>query len=740
YTFADTAYTKVLASKKAADYPMAKFWLATVKKKQGKYEESQALFKEFLKSNPESVDAAWFKKAEDAIKALDWAIEEIKRTDENVAVEPMDSTVNSPYSEFAPVVSDGDIYFSSQNFEREVEKGMPPRHISQILKTKGKGYPALPVPINDESHHTANLVFNGNRTRVYYTICDYVDETAKLRCEIYFRNIGTDGKFGEAQRLPNDINTPGFTSTQPCIGSDPEMKVDKLYFVSDKPGGKGGLDIWSCTVFKDGTFDKPFNLEPVNTAGNEVTPFFHKQSHTLYFSSDSRQGFGGFDIYKITHRNGAWQAVEHIPAPYNSSYDDTHFWINEEQAKGYFASSRLGSQVLEPEFEACCNDLYSFTVQVEGLDVFTFNKRDETPLPGATLDLFEITNNGNLLLKSVTNPDSNDFNFELKKGSQYVLLASKENFLSLRDTIDLTISAGEERRNIERNLYLVPATVDLKVFTYNRRTMNPLKAVEVRLAVDGQEVDFQQNKKGNEVAFVLDRGKLYELIGAKVAYFPDTTYIDLRTDVSSTNFSKDLLLKPKEMEDYPPLSIFFDNDYPDPKSWNTTTNTSYEELWKEYMKRKERFRQEYVKTLVGQDSFVAARRIDAFFDREVNNAYENLKVFSESVLSALEDGGFKVELVIQGFTSPRASADYNYNLSQRRSDCLKNYFETWRGGILKPYIDRGLLTMKVVAYGEKLAPQFISDRLDDERESIYSITASYERKVAIIGARRVADN
>lgn len=740
YTFADTAYTKVLASKKADDYPLAKYWLAVVKKKQGKYEESQALFNDFIKSKSESVDAAYFLQAGEEIKALNWAIGEIKLSDENVTVEPLDSAINSPYSEFAPAIQEDGIYFSSQNFERELTKGMPPRHISQILKRKAKGYPVEPLPINEELRHTANLAFNGNSTRVYYTLCDYVGETAALRCEIYFRNIDANGNFGEAQRLPNDINTPGYTATQPNIGTDPAMKVDKLYFTSDKPGGKGGLDIWSCTVFKDGTFDKSFNFEPVNTSGNEVTPFFHNPSRTLYFSSDDRQGFGGFDIYKIAQRGDAWQEVEHIPAPYNSSYDDTYFWLNEGQTKGYFASSRLGSQVLEPEFEACCNDLYSFTVQVLDLDVFTFNKRNEAPLPGVTLELFEITKDGGFPLKSVTNSDGNNFHFELKKGSRYAVLASKENFLPLSDTIDMTVPANNGQRNIARNLYLVPATVDLNVSTYNKRTMNPLKGVEVRLAVDGQEVNFQQNKESNEVAFVLDRGQLYELIGSKVAYFSDTAYIDLRTDVSSTIINEDLLLRPKEMEDYPPLVIYFDNDYPDPKSTKTITGKSYEETWEAYMAQKERFQREYVKTLVGQDSFVAARRIDAFFSREVNNGYESLKVFSESVLSALEDGGFKVELIIQGFASPRASEDYNYNLSQRRSDCLKNHFETWRGGILKSYIDRSLLVIKVVGYGEKLASQYISDRLDDERGSIYSITASSERKVAIIGARRVADN
>jgi hypothetical protein len=86
------------------------------------------------------------------------------------------------------------------------------------------------------------------------------------------------------------------------------------------------------------------------------------------------------------------------------------------------------------------------------------------------------------------------------------------------------------------------------------------------------------------------------------------------------------------------------------------------------MERRDVFRQEYVKNLAGEDSFVASRRIEAFFDREVNNGYESLLRFSENTLEIMKEGGFKVELVIQGFTSPRASADYNYDLSQRRAD------------------------------------------------------------------------
>jgi hypothetical protein len=321
-----------------------------------------------------------------------------------------------------------------------------------------------------------------------------------------------------------------------------------------------------------------------------------------------------------------------------------------------------------------------------------------------------------------------------------VAVATHPDYLPVREEIDLTDPKNTRERSLQRKMYLVPEKVELDVFSFNKKTSNPLKKVEVRLAIDGQEVDFQKNEEGNDVHFLLDRGKVYELIGAKVAYFPDTVIIDLRDDKTTMEIEENLYLKPKEIEDFPPLVIYFDNDQPNPKTRKTTTEVPYEETWEKYMQQKDLYIQEYVKSLEGFDSITSTRRMDAFFEREVKNGFLSLDVFTENILEIMEDGGFKVELIIQGFTSPRASADYNFNLSQRRSDCLKNHFENWRGGILKPYINQGRITMEVVGYGEELSPQYISDKLDDERESIYSVQASFERKVAIIGARRVAEN
>ncbi|HFA47790.1 MAG TPA: hypothetical protein ENJ95_02085 [Bacteroidetes bacterium] len=740
YTFADSAYTKITVADTTGKYPMALYWLAAVKKKQGDYLGSQQLFQLFADQYALEFPE-YASRAKEEIEALNWAIEEITLIDEDVVVEQLDETVNSPYSETSPVQMGDYIYFSTQNYFREINKKLPKRMFSKVVKSEiGSGETQF-VEWNDSLRHTANAVFTDSLDRVYYTLCDYVGESAEVRCQLYFRNINkVNGALSVPAMLPPSINRPGFTVTDPCLGFDEATGETWLYFVSDRSGGKGGLDIWASVVQENGHFSEPFNLTAINTPGDEAMPMFHSPSQTLYFSSNGKQGFGGFDIYSVLRKDGKWVDETHLPVPYNSSYDDTNFWVNKGRTQGYFASNRLGSHVLEPEFEACCYDLYKFTVQVIDLDVLTFNKKNKEALKGVTVELYELTPTGELKLAGSTNDEGNDFDFELKKDTKYVLLATRDGFLPLRHEIDMSLPENTADRTLKRELYLVPEQVDLNVFSFNKKTMRPLKAVEVRLVIDGQEVDFKKNEEGNDVSFVLDRGKKYQLIGAKVAYFPDTIMIDLTTDVDVTELKKELLLQPKEIEDFPPLVIYFDNDQPDPKTRKTTTELTYEETWRPYMDKADLYVSEYVKSLSGFDSLTSARRMRAFFEREVNNGFLSLEVFTENILEIMDDGGFKVELIIQGFTSPRASADYNYKLSQRRSDCLKNHFERWRGGILKKYVDEGRITLEVVGYGEELAPQFISDKLDDERGSIYSVQASFERKVAIIGARRVAEN
>lgn len=741
YRFADSAYTVVIKRDTLKEFPLSTYWLAVMEKRQGKYKDAKANFQKYLESNPGAEDEFYISAAEREIKDCNWAIKIIEEPDPDILIEQLDTTtINTPFTEFAAAEKDGALYYSSFSYTKPKDKEYPPKHYFKVWKTDNDGGSIEFANFNDIERHTAHAAFNSDFSKMYYTLCDYGEFTTEIKCELYYRVIDENGNFSEPVKLPEFINMPGFTASEPNIGIDTETGNEMLYFVSDRPEGKGKLDIWASMIDKDGLFNEPVNLEKVNTNLNDVTPFFHAPSYTLYFSSEGIQGLGGYDIFKIQKIKDEWQEVEHMGYPLNSSYHDTHYYLNEGSTNGYFSSNRVGSKFLEPESEACCNDLYGFSIEVVDLEAFTFNFKDQQMLNGVTVKLFEITDDGEVFIASNTNPDGNDFNFTLKKNRKYALLANKEGFLPLREEIDLTDPKLTKSRKLKRDLYLVPTTVDLLVSTYNARSNRPLRGAGVRLVYEGQEIDFIENKRSNKFPFVLERGKKYLVIGSKVAFNPDTVEIDL-TNLSPKILSleKDLFLRSKEVNEFPPLLLYFDNDSPDPRRRKPTTDLTYNETYDAYFVKKDLFKAEYTKALEGQDSFATANRMEAFFEREIRYGYESLVIFTENLLGALNEG-YKVELLIQGYTSPRAESNYNEMLSKRRANCLKNHFLKYQNGILESYLEKDLLTLTEVGYGEQHAPQNISDRLDDERESVYSVAASAERKVAIVGVKVKATN
>ena len=79
------------------------------------------------------------------------------------------------------------------------------------------------------------------------------------------------GRWTKPKKLASSINQEGSTTTQPSIAWDPIKKRDLLFFSSNRPGGKGGNDLYLTWEKPNGKFVEPINLEKVNTEGNEIT-------------------------------------------------------------------------------------------------------------------------------------------------------------------------------------------------------------------------------------------------------------------------------------------------------------------------------------------------------------------------------------------------------------------------------------------------------------------------------------
>lgn len=358
YAIAEHWYTKV--SKKDPQgklYPECSFWLATIKKNQGKYKDAKKLFDKYAKKNKKKKDNYFVKKAVQEVAACDYAQLLMASPDKSVSIFHLDSSVNSKVSEYAPIQVDSLLYFSSLRDGKDRDKKNKVNHnkIYTSIQDSVKWQKAIELDtlFNRQGIHNANTAFNADYTKVFITRC--VPKNAmEFNCDIYSSEY-KNGQWSPLQKLPSEINSKGSTNTQPAIGFLGEEEV--LFFASDRPGGEGKMDIWYSKISKDGGYEKAINAgKKVNTIDDEITPFYCNQCQELFFSSTWHKGLGGFDIFKSDFKNNELGEPKNLGLPFNSNFNDIYFSINSKRTEAFISSNRIGSYFEEKE--SCCNDIY----------------------------------------------------------------------------------------------------------------------------------------------------------------------------------------------------------------------------------------------------------------------------------------------------------------------------------------------------------------------------------------------
>lgn len=198
------------------------------------------------------------------------------------------------------------------------------------------------------------------------------------------------------------------------------------------------------------------------------------------------------------------------------------------------------------------------------------------------------------------------------------------------------------------------------------------------------------------------------------------------------------------LNDYLPVTLYFHNDEPNPNTRDTVSTKTYRESYAEYKKLLSRYISENEKGKKGEEKENARFDIESFFDLTVDKGVSDLKNFEGLLLEELEKGT-SVELIIKGFASPRAKSDYNVNLTKRRISSLVKELGLADDGAFLPYIEQrasngAKLVFTEVPFGEYKADQDVSDELDDEQLSIYSVEASLERKIEIQSVQRYVED
>ena len=240
--------------------------------------------------------------------------------------------------EYLPYISpDNEFAFFTRRFEMKDRNMLVPASVEKFMfaiRTNGlfdKGS-QMPLPFNqNNSNNEGGATITVDNKHLYFTV------NKNGNFDICGSDY-SDGYWGEIYNLGTNVNDAKQWDAQPSIAPDGNL----LYFTSARDP-LSGLDIYETHKNTDVTWTKSKKLPPpINSNGNEKSPFMHSDGKTLYFSSDSLPGLGGYDIFMSKlGEDGKWTRPVNIGYPINTEADEVGFFVSTDGKTGYFASNKL---------------------------------------------------------------------------------------------------------------------------------------------------------------------------------------------------------------------------------------------------------------------------------------------------------------------------------------------------------------------------------------------------------------
>ena len=426
--------------------------------KNGDYKQAAEQFRVVLDSMPDNVLAR--NGLLSAQQAPVW-----KKQGSRYTVKRMD-VFNSRRAEYSPMLS-GDqfdqLYFSSTRNDATGDE------LSGITGTKNgdifvsqkddKGKWSKPEVVNGGLNTEADegaSCLSPDQREMYLTQC--VTDPSYPRYAQIVKSNRSDAAWGKASSVELTKDTLSCFA-HPAVSPDGQW----LYFVSDMPGGKGGLDIWRVRITSAG-YGGVENLgEPINTPGNEMFPTF-RPNGDLYFSSDGHPGMGGLDIF-IAHPGKTGRYVlEHPGYPLNSQGDDFGMTFEGVKNRGFFSSNRNDGRGWD--------HIYSFVNPEIVLSVKGWVYEQEGyELPAA--QVYMIGSDGTNLKLGVKSDGS--FEKELTPGVEYMFLATCKGFLNHKEELKVVPMNDSHEYVLQFPLASItaPVLIDNIFYDFNKATLRP---------------------------------------------------------------------------------------------------------------------------------------------------------------------------------------------------------------------------------------------------------------------------
>ncbi len=426
--------------------------------KNGSYKEAAQEFRQALDSMPDNRLAREGLTA--ALHAPEW-----KKEGSRYTVKKME-LFNSRRAEYSPMLF-GDqyeqLYFTSTRNEAQGDElsgitGTKPADIFMSQKDdKGKWSrpEAVSSGLNSEFDEGA-CCFSVDGREMYLTQC--VTDAQYPRYAKIMTSSRSDAAWGKPQVLELSKDTLS-SFAHPAISPDGRW----LYFVSDMPGGQGGLDIWRVRLTSAGLGGVENVGTPINTPGDEMFPTF-RPNGDLYFSSNGHPGLGGLDIFIAKVGNDRRWHMEHPGYPLNSSGDDFGMTFEGPHNRGYFSSNRGDGRGWD--------HIYSFEKPeiIQTVKGWVY-EQDGYELPAA--QVYMVGDDGTNLKLSVKGDGS--FEQVLTPGVNYILMATCQGFLNHKEELHVVPTQESEEHVLQFPLasISVPVMIDNIFYDFDKATLRP---------------------------------------------------------------------------------------------------------------------------------------------------------------------------------------------------------------------------------------------------------------------------
>ncbi|MFT7156321.1 MAG: hypothetical protein ACI8Q1_001327 [Parvicella sp.] len=397
-------------------------------------------------------------------------------------IENLGTKVNGSYDDYSPVITpDESVLFLTSRRVRpdssnaKIFSPQDGMHFEDIyvsyknFKTGEWGEPTVLDKVCSPNSNQATISVSGDGQQLF--LYKDIDGDGQIHHATYNSETQTYDnviKLGPG----SDINTE-YWETHVTISADGK----ELYFVSDRPGGLGGRDIYISRMLPNGQWSMAQNLgAPINTPNDEDSPYFHPDGKTLFFSSNGEKSVGGFDIFvTLKDEDDQWKEPTNMGYPLNSMDDDVFFMTNASGKTGYFSGLHKDDTYGE-------KDNYMLKLNNSPIVDYAILKGYIDPGPGKTLPegitiyVTNLTEGGDPVLFR-PNTKNGSYIFNLKPCNEFLVeyLLNDEMFYETEFAVpceagytenDIVLSLDGILLNGEADTTSIPADVDKTEWKY----------------------------------------------------------------------------------------------------------------------------------------------------------------------------------------------------------------------------------------------------------------------------------